>query len=131
MSGDSAQALRTEALELVRGRPFEGLSGDGYDWVDEEGLIGIMTKAIVTCATRLGTDLIEAAEFVAAEDAARAGLRGAPAEYVLWDLGARAIWARGDRTALGTWLAEADRHLDPADVERIRGALSHDDSPKS
>jgi hypothetical protein len=128
---DVARALRTEALELVRGRPFEGLSGDGYDWVDEEGLIGNMTNAIVTCARRLGTDLMEAAEFNAAEDAARAGLRGAPEEYVLWDLGARAIAARGDRTALRHWLAEAGRHLDPADVERIRASLGHEDSPES
>jgi hypothetical protein len=128
---DAARALRIEALELVRGRPFEGLSGDGYDWVDEEGLIGNVTKAIVTCARRLGTHLMEAAEFNAAEDAARAGLRGAPNEHVLWELGARAIWARGDRTALETWLAEAGRHLDSADVERIRRALGHEDSPES
>jgi hypothetical protein len=130
VAADVARTLRTEALGLVRGRPFDGLTGDGYDWVDDEGLVGIITKAIVTCATRLGTDLIESAEFGAAEDAVRAGLRGAPDEYVLWELGARAIESSGDRNALGRWLADAGRHLDPAEVERIGTALGHD-SPES
>jgi len=128
---EAARALRTEALELVRGRPFEGLKGDGYGWIDEEGLLETMTKAIVTCAVRLGSDLIEAAEYAAAEDAARAGLRGAPDDYVLWELGARAIWARADHTALRRWLREAGYHLEPPDVERIRASLGHQDPPAS
>ena len=80
---------------------------DGYDWVDEERLVGVMTRAIVDCATRLGIDLMDAGELHGAQEAAEAGLRGAPNEYVLWELGARAISARGERTALERWLSEA------------------------
>ena len=95
VDAESARALRTQALALVRGRPFEGLSGSGYDWVDEERLVAVMTKAIVDCATRLGNDLLGAGEFHGAQEAVEAGLRGAPNEYVLWELGARAISAQG------------------------------------
>ena len=63
--------------------------------------------AVAKCAQRLGDDLFEAGDFVGAEEAARAGLRGAPDDFGLWDLGARAIDARGDRTALERWLADA------------------------
>jgi hypothetical protein len=131
VGGASARALRSEALELVRGRPFEGLSGPGYDWVEAEGLVDIMTNAIITCATRLGADLIEAGDFTGAQDAATAGLRAARDEYGLWELGARAIWARGDRSALERWLAEAARQLGPAAVERIRSSFGHDEPSES
>jgi hypothetical protein len=131
LGGAGAQALRTQALALVRGRPYEGLSGDGYDWIEEEGLVETMTKDIVTCATRLGIHLMEAGEFTAAEDAVRAAVRGAPDDYEPWELGARAIWARADHTALRTWLATAGHHLEAPDVERIRAGLAHQDPPVS
>ena len=78
VDAEAARKLRTEALELVRGRPFEGLKGVGYGWIDEEGLIETMTKAIVTCAVRLGSDLMEADEYAAAEDAAPGGCAAPP-----------------------------------------------------
>jgi hypothetical protein len=131
VDAESARALRTQAMELIRGRPFEGLSGSGYDWVDEERLVAVMIKAIVDCATRLGNDRMEAGEFHAAQEAAEAGLRGAPNEYVLWELGARALSARGEGTALGRWLSEAGHALVPADVERIRRDLGHDPTSDS
>ncbi len=93
VDAEAARDLRTEALGLVRGRPFDGLTGDGYDWIEAEGLLGTVTKAIVTCAIRLGTDLVEAGEYAAAEEAVRAGLLGSPNEYALFELGARAARA--------------------------------------
>ncbi len=131
VDAESARALRTQALKLVRGQPFEGLSGSGYDWVEEERLVGVMNKAIVDCATRLGNDLLDAGEFHGAQEAAEAGLRGAPNEYILWELGARAISARGERTALERWLTEAGHALTPADAERIRRNLGHDPASDS
>jgi hypothetical protein len=130
LGGGDARALRTEALELVRGRPFEGLSGDGYDWIDDERLVATMLKAIVTCAQTLAADLIETGEFAAAH-AADAALRGARNEYVLWELGAEALFAGGDYTALELWLAEAVHHLEASDVARIRASLGHHESPET
>ena len=126
--GAEARALRRQALDLVRGRPFEGLSGDGFDWIDDERLVGTMTKAIVSCARALVADLMESGEHTAAIDALDAALRGARNEYVLWELGALALWSRGDRTALEQWLGEAVHHLEASDVERIRDGLGHQDS---
>jgi hypothetical protein len=129
--GAEARALRRRALDLVRGRPFEGLSGDGFDWIDDERLVGTMTKAIVSCARTLAVDLMESGEHAAARDALDAGLRGARNEYELWELGARGLWSRGDRTALERWLGEAVHHLEASDVERIRAGLSHQDPSES
>ena len=100
VGGESARALRTEALTLVRGRPFEGVPADSYEWVDEEHLRGTITMAVAECAQRLGADLIEVGRLRRRRDRRRAGLRGAPDDFGLWDLGARAIDAREDRTAL-------------------------------
>jgi hypothetical protein len=127
VGGEPARALRTEALSLVRGPPFDDVPADSYEWVDEEHLRTTITIAVAKCAQRLGDDLFEAGDFVKAEAAASSGLRGAPDDFGLWDLGARAIDARGDRTALKRWLADASRHLDPADMERIRVGLTHHD----
>jgi hypothetical protein len=124
---EAARALRTDALALVRGRPFDGVPADSYDWVDEEHLRTTIMFAVAECAQRLGTELFEADDFAGAENAARSGVRGAPDDFGLWDLGARAIDARGDRTALGRWLTDAVTHLDPADVARIRAGLTHHD----
>ena len=127
VGGEAARVLRTNALALVRGRPFEGVPADSYEWVDEEHLRTTITIAVAKCAQHLGDDLFEAGDFVKAEAAASSGLRGAPDDFGLWDLGARAIDTRGDRTALKRWLADASRHLDPADMERIRAGLTHHD----
>ena len=127
VSGEAARNLRTDALRLVRGCPFDGVLADSYEWVDEEHLRTTMTIAVAKCAQRLGDDLFEAGDLLGAESAASSGLRGAPDDFGLWDLGARAIDARGDRTALNRWLADASRHLDPAEMERIRAGLTHHD----
>ena len=74
---------------------------------------------------RLGDDHIAAEACDAAEAAARSGLLGAKDDFALWDLGARAIDARGDRTALKRWMADAAWHLDAADIARIAAGLVH------
>jgi hypothetical protein len=123
--GAHATRLRTEALTLVRGQPFDGASGDLFEWVDDEHLRSDVAVAIAACALRLGDDHLGAEQFGAAEAAARSGLVGAKDDFGLWDLGARAIDARGDRTALKRWMADAARHLDAADIARIAGGLVH------
>ena len=85
--------------------PSRASAGDGYDWIEYEGLVGTVTVSHRDrCARDSGhRPLREPATSRGAEDAARAGLRGARAEFVLWELGARAIDARGDRRALEAW----------------------------
>jgi len=125
IGGEQAMRLRTEALGLVRGQPFDGASGDLFEWVDEEHLRTAIASAIATCALRLGDDHLAAGEFDAADAAARSGLLGAKDDYGLWDLGARAIDAREDRTGLKRWMADAARHLDATDIARVAAGLVH------
>ena len=129
IGGAPAVELRTEALTLVRGQPFEDLPEGAYDWVSEERLDTHMIVAIAACARALATDRFEAKEFVAAHEAAASGLRGARHESDLWLIGARALAAREDRTALGHWMADASRYLDAAEIARIEALLRPDHDP--
>jgi hypothetical protein len=130
--GADAVVLRTEALALVRGRPFEDLLHDGFEWVEAEHLDTQMAHVIATCAVSLASDHLEAGDFAAAEQAAWAGRRGAPEDYGPWQVGAQAIWAaQGDRSALNRWLTDASRHLDPEDVARIEKSLPAHHDPSS
>jgi hypothetical protein len=121
--GERANELRAEALDLVRGRPFEDIGSDAYEWVTEEHLDTQMTVAIAGCALRLAGDHLEAGHLDAAEHAARSGLGGAPDDFALWQIGARALAGREDRTALRRWMADASVHLDAADLARIEAGL--------
>jgi DNA-binding SARP family transcriptional activator len=130
-SGEAAWALRFEALALVRGVPFAGVPSDAYQWVGTEHLFSTMTTAIARCASRLAHELLDAGDVPRAEDAARAGLRGAPDEYELWRLGALAIHSRGERSALRRWMSDAKTHLEAGEIARIEGELGpHDDPPE-
>jgi hypothetical protein len=127
--GGEAIALRTEALALVRGRPFEGVGSDQYEWVANKHLDTTITIAVAELALTLATDLLDSGDTRASEAAARAGIRGAQDDYDLWRIGAHAIFARNDSTALRRWLADAARHLSPADIARIEASLvPHPDS---
>jgi hypothetical protein len=128
-SGADAIALRTDALALVRGRPFEDVLHDGFDWVEAEHLDSQMAGAIAACVVNLATDLLEAKNFAAALEAAWAGRRGAADDAGPWLVGAQAIAAQGDRSALKRWMTDASRHLDPEDMARISDSLDPDHEP--
>jgi hypothetical protein len=119
--GEEALALRKAALALVRGAPFVDVNDE---WVDAERLRSHMTVAIVNCAVRLATDLLEAERPLEAEEAASAGLRGAPRHYVLWELGAWAICDRSDRGRLELWMADARANLDDEDHARLERSVA-------
>jgi DNA-binding SARP family transcriptional activator len=119
---DTAIELRTQALEMVRGRPFDG-SLDTYEWVGEEHLDTQMLVAIVQCALRVAEDHLEAGHPEAAERAIRMAQKATWEDYDLWRVGARSFKVRGDRTGLQRWLADASRHLEPEDIARIEAEL--------
>jgi hypothetical protein len=127
--GAEAIPLRTEALALVRGRPFEGLLHDGFEWVEAEHLDSQMAGVIAGCVVALGTAHLEAEDFAAALEAAWAGRRGAPDDYGPWYVGAQAISGQGERSALNRWMTDASRHLDRGDIARIWDSLGPDHDP--
>ena len=113
--------MRKAALALVRGAPFDDVNDE---WIDAERLRSHMVVAIVNCAVRLATDLLEAKRPSEAEEAASAGLRGAPRHYVLWELGAWAICDQSDRGRLELWMADARASLDEEDFARLERSVA-------
>ena len=95
-TGPQAIELRTRALALVRGIPFKGVPRGQYEWVFSEGLHTQMTNAVVTCGLRLSNDYMDLGRYQAAQDAAEAGLRGAPRDVHLERARDRAVEARNE-----------------------------------
>ena len=118
-TGIQSIQLRTEALELVRGVPFQGVPRGQYAWVFSEQLYIDMANAVITCALRLTGDLMALGRYKAAEDAARAGLRGAPQDDDLKRARDLAIEARNEGLVQGRTIDE-DLPVDPDD-EGSRG----------
>jgi hypothetical protein len=95
-TGAKAIELRTQALALVRGMPFQGVPRGQYEWVFNEGLDTQMSGAVVTCALRLFNELMDLGRCQDAEDAAKAGLRGATEDLRLKQARDRATEARNE-----------------------------------
>jgi len=86
--------LRTEALSLVRGAPFQGVPRGHYQWAFDEHLNSLMTSRIVTCALRLANDLFDLGHYAAVDEAVQAGLRADAMDPHLLELQERAAAAR-------------------------------------
>ena len=75
------ETLRS-ALELVRGKPFEGARG--YEWAFSESLIANIEAKIADAAHQLATLYLDAGNPQEAIDAAMRGLVAAPADEILY-----------------------------------------------
>lgn len=86
------------ALELVRGRPFEGL--DERQWCHLEGLVSEIEIGVVDCALRLGRHLLGDGDHLGAEWAASRGIKACPFDERLHRLLMRAADAAGNRAGV-------------------------------
>jgi len=116
-TGVPSIGLRTEALALVRGVPFQGVARGQYEWVFTEDLHTDMAKAVVACALRLSSDLMALGRYKVAEDAARAGLRAALDDEHLKRARDRAVEARNEGLAHPGRTIGDDPPIDPDDPE--------------
>ena len=107
-----------QALSLVRGRPFDGLSQ--ADWVTLEGAAMGIEAQIGEVAVQLGEHMLGNGDSVGASWAARRGIAGAPWDERLYRLLMRAADASGSRGAVESalrWLAQLlDGDRDPLDA---------------
>lgn len=103
--GPAGPAAWGAALELVRGRPFEGLRA--ADWPVLEGIEAHVQDAVVHVAIRLADHLLTAGDGRGAELAVRKGLAASPYDERLYRL----------------LLAAADRQGNPAGVEAAMDEL--------
>ena len=121
--GEESMGHLRAALGLVRGVPFEGVTTGQYEWVFNEQLASGMTGVVATCAVRLANELFAREDYVGVDEAVRAGLKAAPDDADLWSIGAQALAARQEGRALRRHLGDAERHLEPEEMARLRTSL--------
>lgn len=86
------------ALELVRGRPFEGLFD--RQWCSMEGLLAEVELTVVDCGLRLGRELLRAGDPEGAQWAATRTLKACPFDERVHRLLMRAADASGNRAGV-------------------------------
>lgn len=107
-AGESSSPEAWEAaLDLVRGRPFEGLRS--YDWTVMEGLATAVEDEVVQLALRLAGHRLSSGDGRGAELAARRGLRASPFDERLYRV----------------LLEAADLQGNPAGIETAMSQLMH------
>lgn len=79
---DDAIAGLTDSLKVVRGRPFT--AAHGYAWANAYGFVAHAEAVVVDAAHLLAGLLLDGGDPGAALDVAAAGLRGAPANEILY-----------------------------------------------
>jgi len=107
-----AQDLR-EALDLVRGRPFEGVPSDAYDWA--EPLIAEMTAEIVDTAHILARIELDAGRLGPAKAATVAGLAADPCNEMLFRDAIEAAHRAGDNDEVYRLTTILRRRIDEID----------------
>jgi hypothetical protein len=103
-----------EALELIRGRPFEGLRAP--DWVLLEGIAANVEAIIVDLAGRYAEHCLSVGDPNGAQWAARQGLRASAYDERLYRVLMRAAEAAGHPAGVESVMAELI-HLVAEDVE--------------
>ncbi len=104
LSGRPEAVAWREALQLVRGRPFEGLRSP--DWVVLEGTAALVAEAVVELAVRVAELELRAGNPAGAVAAARRGLPASPFDERLFRILLRAADAAGNRAGLDAVMAE-------------------------
>jgi hypothetical protein len=113
---DQAMALWRQALSLVRGEPFAGVTKGSYIWAWSEGLAYEMQVAITRAADALGTLALAQDDPDTAEWAVRQGLLAMPTQLSLFDWEMRVAAHRNDLDGLNAAFAarrRAEEALDP------------------
>jgi hypothetical protein len=108
------------ALSLVRGRPFQDVTGESYSWATRENWVGTASDQIVDAAHRLAAIRDRNADVHGARDAVRQGLLGCPDSGVLICDNVRLATDPAERRL--AW-EHAVAVLGAAEAERVVGPL--------
>lgn len=115
--------LRAQALELVRGVPFESDVSPWFTWADSEGLRTTIETAVIAVARDQARALVAIGDDDGAEAALHQGLKVNPTEMTLWeDLGRIAV-ARADPNASDRFWRDIAACLDPDSVTIVKERL--------
>jgi DNA-binding SARP family transcriptional activator len=104
------------ALELVRGRPFEGVKPRSYGWAQLDQ-VPVMESAIVDAADHLAELLLRGRDHAGAQWAARQGIAGAPYDERLYRRLMLAADAVGNPAGVESAMDELLLRLEEENVE--------------
>lgn len=120
---DPANAIEilVQALDLVRGRPFQDVRS-GYAWVELEHLDAEIDAVVTDAALDLVDLALAAGDITSARHAIRQGLLGCPGSEPLLRAAMRVAHAAGDQPGVErAW----------RDIERVTGELGFEPHPES
>jgi DNA-binding SARP family transcriptional activator len=118
-----AVALRRQALQLVRGNPFEGETSSFYLWVTTQKYTANMIVGVCQVAEKLQSDSVLAGDLDGAEWAIRQALKLAPTEMPLWRALVDICDVRNDDGVMARFWDEVERDLWPKAVDELRARL--------
>jgi DNA-binding SARP family transcriptional activator len=115
--------LRRNALQLVRGVPFDGESSTFFEWAVNQKYVTSMIEVVTTTAHQLQADLVMVDDLDGATWAVKQAMRLAPTEMPLWRDLVDICDARGDQTLLTRFWEDAERALWPAAIKELQMRL--------
>jgi hypothetical protein len=123
LTGAAATAGQlSEALELVRGRPFAGVPSTSFGWVFSELLVSEIEVRVIGAARRLAEELSANEDHPGASWAVRQGLLTVPTDFGLWEL-RLAIAGRHSRDELARARRDAEAALGEDTVDLFDQAV--------
>jgi DNA-binding SARP family transcriptional activator len=115
--------LRRNALQLVRGVPFDGESSTFFELAVNQKYVTSMIEVVTTTAHQLQADLVMVDDLDGATWAVKQAMRLAPTEMPLWRDLVDICDARGDQTLLTRFWEDAERALWPAAIKELQMRL--------
>jgi hypothetical protein len=115
----AAADLRAQALSLVRGPPFAGVSPGMFDWVSTEHYLAVIEVAITDCSHALSSWHLQNGDHLAASRAVEIGLLGVPDSYLLHADLIRTAAATGDPAGLRRARKRTRHTLGDVEADRL------------
>jgi hypothetical protein len=115
--------LRRNALQLVRGVPFDGESSTFFEWAVNQKYVTSMIETVTTTGHQLQADLVMVDDLDGAMWAVKQAMLLAPTEMPLWRDLVDICDARGDQTLLTRFWQDAERALWPAAIKELQMRL--------
>jgi DNA-binding SARP family transcriptional activator len=112
--------LRKEALDLIRGEPFEGEDSEFLGWVSLDGTRSKIVRRFAALCCDHATLLLADGHVEDAELLLLRGLEVAPTERSLWQGLTAAMVQRGDELELRKHFEEAERIVGVDEAARLR-----------
>lgn len=120
---EQATEIRRNALQLVRGVPFEGETSTFFEWAVSQKYVTNMIETVTSVAHQLQADLVLTGDLDGATWAINQAMLLAPTEMPLWRDLVDICEARSDGSLMERFWLDAERALWPAAIKELRARL--------